>query len=253
MYDISRAHLHEVQLRRVFCGSPDEDNERLAVGFLGKCMCGTVDASVRWQGHHAQILKEHSFVQGISNSSLFVHVERYVRLLVHCDDFMVEVPTHEQKVFESVLFSQHDGRCTAKVHSDWNAAMEASFLNRVIWWVPTSGMAELEADTMHFAIVLRDLGLEKSTPLVAKRPKSEELPLLAGEKPLNADDTTLYRSLTMRVNCLSPDCLDLSFAAGSLARGMKSPTTKDLEEFKHVGDLGAAYPILELQFCGDHI
>ena len=62
-------------------------------------------------------------------------------------------------------------------------------------WNPTSGRAELEADTRHVAMVLRDLELEKSTPfltLFAKRPKSGERLLLAGAKPLNAEDTTLY-------------------------------------------------------------
>ena len=61
--------------------------------------------------------------------------------------------------------------------------MEASFLNRVSRWDPTSGRAELEADTKHVATVLGDLGWEKSTPVithVAKRLKSEELLLLAG-------------------------------------------------------------------------
>ena len=61
---------------------------------------------------------------------------------------------------------------------------------------------------------------------MAKRPKSYEPLLLAGS------DTTLYKSVTMRVNSLSLDRPDLSFAAGSLARGMKSPATKDLEELK---------------------
>ena len=60
-------------------------------------MYGTVDASVRWQAHDAQILKEGGFVQGLSNPSLFVHVERDVALLVHGGDFMVEMPTHEEK------------------------------------------------------------------------------------------------------------------------------------------------------------
>ena len=61
-------------------------------------------------------------------------------------------------------------------------------------------------DTRHVAVVLRDLGLEKSTPVVtqvAKRPKSKELPLLVGAKPLNVEDTTLYKSVAMRVNNLS--------------------------------------------------
>ena len=49
-----------------------------------------------------------------------------------------------------------------------------------------------------------------------------------------SDDTTFYRSVTVRVNFLSLDRPDLSFAAGSLG-GMKSPTTTDLEELKCVG------------------
>ena len=124
--------------------------------------------------------------------------------------------------------------------------MEASFLNRVIQWVPTPGRAELEADTRHVAMVLGDLGLEKSTPvvtLVAKSPMSEELALLAGAKPLNAEYTTLYRSITMRVNCSSLDRPDLSFAAGSLPRGMKSRQTKDLEELKRVGRYSRRRPV----------
>ena len=44
---------------------------------------------------------------------------------------------------------------------------ETSFLNRVIRWDPASGRAELEADTRHVAKVLRDLGLEKSSHVVA--------------------------------------------------------------------------------------
>ena len=104
--------------------------------------------------------------------------------------------------------------------------MVASFLNRVVWWDPTPGRAQLEADPRHVAMVLRDLELEKSTPVVtviAKRSKSAELLLFAGAKPLNSEDITLYTSATMRVNYLSLDRPDLSFAAGRQARGMTSP------------------------------
>ena len=128
-----------------------------------------------------------------------------------------------------------------RFHSDGNTLTDNSFLNRVIRWDPASGGAEMEADTRHVAMVLRDLG--KSSPvvtLVVKLPKSEELLLLAGAKPLNAQDTTLCRSVTMRVNYLSLDRLDLSFAGGSLARWMKS-----LEVFKRVGALLARCDQLE--------
>ena len=107
--------------------------------------------------HSAQIPKEQGFVQCLSNPTLFVHEERDVRPLVHGDDFMVEVPTHEEKWFERVLFSQNDGHCTEKFHLDGSTAMEASCLNRVVRWDPTSGRAELEADPRHEAMVIRDL------------------------------------------------------------------------------------------------
>ena len=116
----------------------------------------------------------------------------------------------------------------------------------------TTGLdAELEADTRHVAMVLRDQGLEKATPVVtplAKRSKSEELLLLAGAKHLNAEDTTLYKSVTMHVNFSSLDSPDFSFAAGSLARGMKSTTTKYLEELKCVGRYLRGRPVGAIEF-----
>ena len=85
---------------------------------------------------------------------------------------MVEMPTNEEKWFESFLFSTYDGKCAEKFHSDDNTTTEASFLSGVIRSDLTSDKAELEADTRHVALVLRHLGLEKSSPvvtLVAKR------------------------------------------------------------------------------------
>ena len=112
-------------------------------------------------------------------------------------------------MIESVLLSKYEGKCAGMSHSDGNTAMEASLLNSEIRRDPTSGRSELEADTKHIPMVLRNLGLENSTPvvnLVGKRPKSEELLLMA-----------VYRSVTMRVNYLSLDRSHLSFATGPLA------------------------------------
>ena len=72
------------------------------------------------------------------------------------------MPTHEEKWFLSVLFSKYDGKCTGKFHTDDNTSMDTSFLYRVTGWDPAPGRDDLEADTRHVAMVLRDLGLEKS-------------------------------------------------------------------------------------------
>ena len=82
---------------------------------------------------------------------------------------------------------------------------------------------------MHVEMVLRDLGLGKASPvvtLVAKRQNSEELLLLAGAKPLNAEDTTIDRYVTMRINYICLDWPDLCFATETLTRGMKEPTNE---------------------------
>ena len=62
--------------------------------------------------------RERGFAQGFRNPSLSVHAERDARLLVH----------------------------------------GATSLNRVIRCDPESGRAELEADTRHISMVLRDMG-----------------------------------------------------------------------------------------------
>eukprot|EP00972_Heterocapsa_arctica_P096362 14216877-Heterocapsa_arctica.AAC.1 len=59
------------------------------VGLLKKIMCGTVDASARWHSDYASLLKGAGFNQGKSNSALFHHEARHIRLLVHGDDFAV--------------------------------------------------------------------------------------------------------------------------------------------------------------------
>ena len=72
--------------------------------------------------------------------------------------------------------------------------------------------------------------------------------LLAAATSLNAEDTTLCRSVTVRFNYLNLDLPGLSFAAGFLARGMKSPTTKGLEELKRVGRHLRGLPVGAIEF-----
>ena len=45
-------------------------------------------------------MEAHHVLQGLSNPAMFVHVERDIRLLVHGDDFTVEMSTREEKWFE---------------------------------------------------------------------------------------------------------------------------------------------------------
>ena len=53
----------------------------------------------------------------------------------------------------------------------------------------------------------------------------------------------LHWSVTARVNCQSLHRSGLSCAAGSSARGIKNPTTKELEELKRVGRYLRSRPV----------
>ena len=75
------------------------------IGFLKKCMYGTVDAA-RWQVNCSELLKMRGFMQGASNPALMYHPQRDIRFLVHGDDFMVEMPSDCGAWFESILASR---------------------------------------------------------------------------------------------------------------------------------------------------
>ena len=83
-------------------------------------------------------------------------------------------------------------------------------------------------------MVLRNLRCEKSTPVVtlfANRPRSEELLLLAGAKPLKAEAVSGPRSLVT--------CCRISG---------KSPATKNSETLKRVGRYLQARPVAAIVF-----
>ena len=147
-------------------------------------------------------------------------------MLVHGAEFMVDMPIHEEKRLESVLFLKYVGHFTGKFHSDGNTGMEASFL---VWWDHTHGKAELEAE-----LEARGDGASPVVTLVAIRPKTAEVLLLAGAKPLIAEATTLYRSVLMRVNHLS---LPVS-GPSSLVIRCRISCSRDEESFKEFKRVG---------------
>ena len=96
--------------------------------------------------HDAQILKEHGFIQGLEQISALC--------LCTWND------THDP-ISGSITLTTSWWKFQVEDPSDGDAAMGASFLNRVICWYPTSGRTDLESRTRHVAMMLRDLGLQK--------------------------------------------------------------------------------------------
>ena len=241
MCDVSRAHFHGVPLRRLFIELPDEEKERIRrsgdegdyVGLLLKTMYGTVDASARWQAHYKELLEKKGFKQGLSNPALFYSEEHDVRLLVHGDDFCVELPSEKELWFQGLLSEAYEFKVTGCFRSDAVEVQEAVYLNRVLRWLPSLGRVEIEPDTRHVETVLRDLGLQESTPVSTPAVRKDNAMVIRSAStspPLDDTKTALYRSVVMRINYLSLDRPDLSQVACSLARAMKKPLAIHWEE-----------------------
>lgn len=111
MYDINRSQFYGVPKRRLFIELPEEEHADIGdvgdyVGLL-KRMYGTVDAAASWQANYSEPLKKHGFTRGASNPALMYHPQRDIRLPVHGDDFMVEMPSDCGAWFESILSSRY--------------------------------------------------------------------------------------------------------------------------------------------------
>ena len=86
-------------------------------------------------------------------------------------------------------------------------------------------------------MIIRQLGLEGSkgisTPGETK--KLSDVVATSGLPPMNAERTTLFRSLVMRAQFLGQDRADIAESVKSLTRKMKSPTEVDFKDLKRLG------------------
>ena len=87
--DIKKAHFWAEARRRLLVELPEESgvNTREFVGLLKKSLYGTRDAPSNWEATIRRIMKVLGFTQGRSNSCLYYHPTRHIRVEVHGDDF----------------------------------------------------------------------------------------------------------------------------------------------------------------------
>ena len=62
------------------------------------------------------------------------------------------------------------------------------------------------------------------------------------DTPLDAEMSSLHRSLTMRINYLAQDRADLQYAGKELARSMAAPTVASWNKLKRIGRYLAGRP-----------
>jgi hypothetical protein len=230
MFDISRAHFYGTARRRVFVDLVDEDKEKFGhdkCGLLKKSMYGTQDASNIWQDDYVGLLRDGGHKRGVSNGAIFYKEDTQTRSLVHGDDFFILGTQEDIDEYEKMLGSRYLYKKTANLGFEKTDDKTAVFLNRVVSVLEDakSRGVEVEPDSRHAELLLKDLGLEHAKAVETPQEKrSAEQQFRDAKSPLlDAAQSQQYRSHVMRAAYLAQDRPDLSDTTKSLARDMQTP------------------------------
>ena len=233
--DIKRAFLYGDIEDRVYIELPDEDEMKKQgyVGFLKKAMYGTRAAPQVWQACVKRTMTRLGFESCPTSPCVYFNKFRDLRVVTHVDDFLCGGPKHQLKWLQKSLQNEFElkseilGDCAGEVR-------EAKFLGRTISWRQHG--IELEGDPKHVDILLKEWNMEScrpvSTPGTAEEKDNGGL-TEDGDELVGAD-ATFYRRAAARLNYMSLDRMDLSYAAKEIARTMAKPCKSDMGKIKRV-------------------
>ena len=218
---------------------PDELKPEGMCGRLLRSLYGTQDASNIWQQDYTKLLLSGGWKPGRSNPSLFYSKATEGRGLCHGDDLMILADDDTLAEFDKLLRSRYDVKRTGALGFDPGDDHEVVMLNRVLRATTIDGeeFIEIEADSRHAELIVQKLGLTTATAAATPSVKLSDAQAVAeSEEPeLSAEDTTLYRSLTMRGSYLAQDRADIGDACKDLCRHMKAPNEAHLRRLKRLG------------------
>lgn len=243
IWDVSRAHFMGKAEREVYIVIPDEDREgdqEKMCGLLDRSMYGTQDASNIFQRDYTKLFADCGFVFGKACPAIMHHAGLDARGLVHRDDFTVLAYDHGLNETDKILKSKYTVKQLARLGFEEKDDKEATFLNRVISVSKDeSGRSciEVEADSRHVDLIIKNLGLENAKPVDTPSIKKSALEAEAIEREpaLTPALATKFRSCVMRGAYLSQDRVDITEAVKSLAQAMKTPKPGDELRLKRLG------------------
>ena len=228
--DVRRAYFHALARRLVYVKLPSEDAEPGMCGKLSKALYGTRDAAQNWEHAYTEFLEGIGFVTGVATPCMFWNEARDIRIVVHGDDFTVLGPVANLDWFRSEIAKRFEVKFRGRLGPEPNDDKAIRILNRVVQW--TNDGIEYEADQRHAELIVRQLGLSKSSNSVGTPSAKDDN---CDEAPLDPQDATVYRAIAARANYLSQDRADLGFAVKELCRRMSNPRKCDWDKLKRLG------------------
>ena len=236
--DIKRAHFHSPVTREIYVELPPEDHTDGYCGRLNMSMYGTRDAASNWEAKYTSVMLQGDFIPGVWNPCIFKHKARSLQCYGHGDDFIAVGSDSDLSWFTSHLSHHFEVKDRGTLGDLPHHIQEIRCLNRMIRWCVDQEIRqpyiEYEPDNRHAEIVVKQLGLDRASGAKAVATPGVKTSSHDSE-PLDAQTSSLFRSICMRINFLALDRPELQFAGKEAARGMSLPTHADFEKMKRIG------------------
>ena len=244
--DATRAHFHSPCREDIYVRLCAEDDEPGMCAKLVMSMYGTRAAATNWEYFSRSVMVNLGFTPGKYSPCLFLHEQRRLRAFIHGDDFVLAGTDQHLLWFEVEAKKHILLKRVAFFGPDPIDDKEMRVLNRILHWDVETDAIEWEGDPRHSDITISQMGLSQgskgvSTPGVDVRS--------TGGKPLDRQQTTLYRSVTMRTSYQALDRPELLFSSKEAARKMQVPDTESMEKLKRIARFLITVPRLVQVFA----
>ena len=226
--DIRRAHWTAKIERTVYVRLPPEAAEEGYCGRLNKAMYGCRDAARQWEIEITDFFTSQGFTPGLGSPVLYFHSVRDIKISVHGDDITSLGRKDDLLWLKKQLLTRYEIKDGGMLGPDEGDVQDAMILNRLVHYGPHE--TTIEADPRHVQILVKELNLteSKSAPTAGVK-RSEQK-----EEMLTPEESSRFRSLTMRGCYLALDRPDIAFACKELARAMAKPCRSDWNGLKRL-------------------
>ena len=225
--DVKRAYFYAPARRPVYVTLPDEDAKSGHCARLNVSMYGTRDAASNWEDKYASHLIRCGFDQGKSSPCVFFHRTRKISLVVHGDDFTFLGDDSALDWCTTIMQEEYDIKLRGRLGPEKHDQKSMTILNRCLEW--RSDGIYYEADPRHAEIIIEEMGVQGSSPVVTPGIKSSLIPE-EDDPVLKPEMATKFRRVVARGNFLCQDRMDIQYATKEVARGMAVPRQSHWEK-----------------------
>ena len=223
--DVSRAHFYGEARRWIYTYLPEGHEQEGKLARLCRSTYGTRDAASIWGDTWSEVLKDDSVKVGTACPVFFCSHDGDLKGLCHGDDFCVVARRKLLQIFGKVHEKRFEVKQTGHIGFSASDAKELKILNRTIKIDVLNDEMTLEADTK----LVKDAS--ETTKLIGAegvdsprvRRNEEQTPQIENSEKLTSVESTLYRSLVMKLAYVAQDRVDIAEAVKCVTRDKKEP------------------------------